>query len=153
MIFFIGVGRFLTNVGIATIWSPRASWGFFRRSINSMRYLSAKCSEQIRLRFAKALTDFGVCPATYSRSIHASFCDLECLITFAVGIFTPSLAFWPVVGGGIGLTVRRHGDSILFDYRRPLFSFEYILLHLLPLSFKLRTQSSDLGFQHLILSL
>src|SRR5262245_35314157 len=153
MIFFIGVGRFLTRVGIATIWSPRASWGFCRRSINSMRYLSAKCSEQIRLRFAKALTDFGVCPATYSRSTQASFCDLGFLISFALGIFSSSLGFWPVVGRGIRPTAQRHGDSILFDYPRPLFSFEYHLLHLLPLGFKLSTHSGDLGFQRLILSL
>src|SRR4029450_371208 len=64
MIFFIGWGRFLTQVGMAMIWSPRANWGFSSRSINSMRYLSARCSAQIFLRFAKAVIDFGVCPAT-----------------------------------------------------------------------------------------
>src|SRR5262249_24168327 len=104
MIFFIGVGRFLTRVGMATIWSPRASWRFSRRSINSMRYLSDRCSEQIFLRFAKAITDFGVCPATYSRSTQASFFGLEFLVNFAPDIFVPPLAFWPVVGRGIGLS-------------------------------------------------
>src|SRR5499433_4241039 len=144
MIFFIGVGRFLTRVGMATIWSPRASWGFSRRSINSIRYLSAKCSEQIRLRFAKALTDFGDCPATYSRSTQASFCDLGFLISFALGIFSSSLGFWPVVGRGIRPTAQRHGNSILFDYPRPLLFFEYLSLHLFPFGFKLCMHGGNL---------
>src|ERR1700690_3365210 len=37
MIFRTGPGRSLTKVGTATIWSPRAICGFFKRSITSIR--------------------------------------------------------------------------------------------------------------------
>ena len=36
MIFRTGAGSFRTSVGTATIWSPRASRGFLRRSMISM---------------------------------------------------------------------------------------------------------------------
>src|ERR1700730_1516953 len=64
----MGWGRFRTSVGIARIWSPCASCGLSIRSITCKRYRPGKCSLQIFLRFAKAVRDFGVWPATYSLS-------------------------------------------------------------------------------------
>src|SRR4030043_1403277 len=72
IIFFSGSGSFLTSVGMAIIWSPLASCGFFRRSITSMRYFPARCSSQIFFKLAKAVIDFGVCPATYNRRFQIS---------------------------------------------------------------------------------
>src|SRR5579859_944248 len=68
IIFLIGAGNFRTSVGIARIWSFRASCGVFTKSITSRRYRPSRCSPQIFFRFASAASDFGVCPATYSRN-------------------------------------------------------------------------------------
>jgi hypothetical protein len=51
-------------------WYPRASCGFLSRSMISSLYFPARCSSQIFLRFENASSDFGVCPAMYSRSSH-----------------------------------------------------------------------------------
>jgi hypothetical protein len=72
MIFRRGVGRLRTKVGTATIWCPLANCGVFSRSMTSIRYLPLRCSSQTRLRLAKASSDFGVYPATYSRRSHRS---------------------------------------------------------------------------------
>src|SRR4030043_739038 len=72
IIFFSGSGSFLSSVGMAIIWSPLASWGFFKRSIPSMRYFPARCSSQIFFKLAKAVIDFGVWPATYKRRFQIS---------------------------------------------------------------------------------
>src|SRR5208283_2641335 len=72
IIFLTGTGRRRTRVGIARIWSPRASWGFSRRSITWMRYFPARCVSQIFLRFENANVQCGVWPATYRRSSQKS---------------------------------------------------------------------------------
>ena len=54
MIFFTGSGSLRTSVGIARIWSPSASWGFFIRSTTSISYRPARCSSQIFFRLARA---------------------------------------------------------------------------------------------------
>ena len=64
MILRMGAGRRRTSVGMARIWSVRASFGFWTRSITSIRYLPARCSSQNFLRLDRADTDFGVWPAT-----------------------------------------------------------------------------------------
>jgi hypothetical protein len=76
MIFLTGWGNLRTNVGMARIWSSRASCGFFKRSITSMWYLPFNCSSQINLRLLKAVMAFGVCPATYRRKTHLSLLAL-----------------------------------------------------------------------------
>ena len=69
-------GNLRTNVGTARIWLSRASCGFFKRSITSIWYLPFNRSSQITLRLLNAVTDFGVCPATYKRNAHLSLLDL-----------------------------------------------------------------------------
>jgi hypothetical protein len=60
LIFLIGGGSFLTKVGMARIWSPRASLGFSKRSITSIWYLPVRRSSQICLRLANAARHLGV---------------------------------------------------------------------------------------------
>src|ERR1019366_6960688 len=78
MIFLTGSGRRRTRVGIARIWSPRASLGFSSRSIASMLYFPARCVSQIFLRLANASVLCGVWPATYRRISQTS-----CFLFFA----------------------------------------------------------------------
>ena len=88
MIFLTGVGSFRIRVGTAMIWWSFASCGFFRRSMTSIVYWHSRCSSQIFLRFSKAVREFGVCPATYSRRIHASSCRLFVLrLLFPIGLW------------------------------------------------------------------
>src|SRR4051794_29799285 len=71
MIRLIGCGNRLTSVGTATIWSPRASWGCFSRSMTSISYLPERCSSQIISRFRRAAAARALCPAMYSLKIHS----------------------------------------------------------------------------------
>ena len=47
--------------------APARAGGSCTRSITSIWYWPARCSSQSFFRLANAATDFGVCPATYSR--------------------------------------------------------------------------------------
>jgi hypothetical protein len=70
MMFLTGRGSLRTSVGTARIWLSRASRGFFKRSITSMRYLPSNCSSQITVRLLRAVTALGLCPAIYRRNNH-----------------------------------------------------------------------------------
>ena len=82
------VGSFRIRVGTAMIWWSFASCGFLMRSMTSILYRQSRCSAQIFLRLSNAVTEFRVCPATYSRRIHSSpsgSSDFFSAISFRVG--------------------------------------------------------------------
>jgi hypothetical protein len=60
----IGSGSFRTSVGIATIWSSRASFGLRTRSMTSISYWPGRCFSHSRFRLSIAAIDFGDWPAT-----------------------------------------------------------------------------------------
>src|SRR5579864_1929658 len=60
MILRMGWGRLRTSVGMARIWSPCASCGVFTRSITWSSKRPSRCSLQIFLKFASAVSDLGV---------------------------------------------------------------------------------------------
>lgn len=107
IIFLIGSGTLRTRVGMANIWSPSANWGCSSKSITSMRYCPCRCSSQYFFKLLRAVTDFGVFPATYSLSSHFLSCSSIILIYYRFFSRLPHLPLY-------GLNARDYFLKIVF---------------------------------------